>query len=92
MCRGIRSFSDAAYYSTPNGAGVFATGTNLWVASLDPTVPTDPLTQRVVTEVTTRMLRTFGAGPAGQPHPARDNLAGLRKYAGDPIAAKVNLY
>jgi len=92
VCRGVRSFSDAAYYSTPNGAGVFATGTNLWVASLDPTGPTDPLTQRVVTEVTTRVLRTFGAGPAGQPHPAQDNLAGFREYAGDPIAARVNLH
>ena len=45
------------------------------------------MTGRVVTAVTTTLLRAFAAGPAGVAHPAIDNLAGLHEFSGDPIAA-----
>ena len=87
-CRGIASFSDAAYYTTVSGAGVFASGTSAWVAALSACQPTEcTLTGRVVTAVTSTLLRAFAAGPAGRAHPAIDNLAPLNAFAGDPIAA-----
>lgn len=80
-CSGFHQFSDAAYYSTPSGAGVFATGTSSWICGLIPECTFHPRDQRlvdVVTQVTTTMLTAFSAGPAGAAHPARDNLDALR--------------
>ncbi|MDQ1436902.1 MAG: hypothetical protein QOK43_531 [Acidimicrobiaceae bacterium] len=65
-CRGRKSYADMTYYTAPSGAGVFATGTNLWV----------PRTGTVaeVARITVNVLRAFGAGPAGLQHPAVPNL------------------
>jgi hypothetical protein len=87
VCRGVRSFSDAAYYTTTSGAGVFATGTNLWIPSLDTSPSQDKLTQRFVVGATSRLLEVFATGPAGFSHPALDNLSAMHEYVGDPIAA-----
>jgi N,N-dimethylformamidase beta subunit-like protein len=70
-------FSDAVYYSTPSGAGVFSSGTQDWVAGLDPAGiggGDGGRVARVLDAVTTRMLREFAAGPAGRNHPSVDNL------------------
>jgi hypothetical protein len=75
-----REFSDAVYYTTPSGAGVFSSGTQDWVCGLDPACPNsrgDGRVAQALTAVTTRLLQQFAAGPAGTAHPAVDNLARL---------------
>jgi len=78
-CQGRNSYSDAAYYTTASGAGVFDSGTNAWVCKLFSGCPADrpfapnPLIQKI----TENLLRAFAAGPAGKTHPAQDNLAYL---------------
>lgn len=89
-CRGHASFTDSVWYTTPAGAGVFDSGTSLWVSGLDTTCgtgcTTTPAGRAIVTAVTTRLLTAFAAGPAGAAHPARDNVAALHEFAGDPTA------
>jgi hypothetical protein len=93
-CRGVRSYADSAYYTHPGGAGVFATGTMRWVRSLTGnigfgiTLATAHFTRRV----TANVLRAFADGPAADRYPARDNLAAAREWAGDPIAARHDLW
>lgn len=92
-CRGIRSYSDSAYYTQPSGAGVFDSGTSLWVAALNQSCPgcvTTPAGSALVVSVTTRLLNAMALGPLGLRHPARGNLNVVHEYAGDPIAARVN--
>jgi hypothetical protein len=72
VCDGRADAADAAYYTTRSGAAVFDSGTSDWIAALNS--PT-PAVRRVVTAVTTRLLRAFAAGPAGRVHPARDTAA-----------------
>jgi len=79
-CQGHRQFSDAAYYTTASGAGVFASGTSSWICGLVYECTFHPQDQHlvdVVTAVTTTLLQAFAAGPAGKAHPARDNLGAL---------------
>jgi N,N-dimethylformamidase beta subunit-like protein len=75
VCDGTADAAEAAYYTTRSGAAVFDSGTSDWVAGLDS--PT-PVVRRVVTAVTTRLLRAFGIGPAGLAHPARDTAPRYR--------------
>jgi hypothetical protein len=75
VCAGRSSYSDVAYYTTPSGAGVFSTGTNWWINAISGA--SGRLCQRVVTQVTTNLLHAFMEGPAGERHPAVDNLAHL---------------
>jgi hypothetical protein len=42
--------------------------------------------------VTRNVLRAFADGPAAAKYPAHDNLAAMDEWAGDPIAAKHNLW
>ncbi len=72
ICNGTASYSDMAYYTTPSGAGIFSTGTNWWINSLSGAYGTD--NAKVTTAVTGRMLAEFAKGPAGERHPARDNV------------------
>jgi hypothetical protein len=85
LCEDRASFADSAYYTTPSGAGVFASGTMRWVEALAAARPggrrahdMDAGTRRFVTKTTTNLLRAFAQGPAGtnQP-PPRDNVAAL---------------
>ena len=89
-CRTTSSYSDSAYYTVGSGAGVFDSGTNLWVAALcnvGEKCPTTPGGSRVIQAVTLRLLRGMADGPMGLAHPARGNLAALHAYPGDPVAA-----
>jgi hypothetical protein len=38
------------------------------------------------------VLCSFAYGPAAARFPARDNLAAMREWAGDPVAAQHNLW
>ncbi len=75
LCRNVPYFSDMIYYSTPSGGGVFSTGTNYWVVTLQAGCPPfaglcpDPFTD----QVTTNVLEAFGSGGVGYAHPAIGN-------------------
>ncbi len=93
-CRGIRSYADTAYYTHDGGAGVFNTGTMRWVQSLAP--PYGPEMSRhgarLTRIVTANVLKAFAHGPAAAAYPAKDNLAAMREWHGDPIASHHNLW
>ncbi|MFD7030764.1 N,N-dimethylformamidase beta subunit family domain-containing protein [Streptomyces sp. NPDC059917] len=82
VCEGRPSHQDTAYYTTPSGAGVFATGTMRWVEALDATGDgrgganhgLDARAGALTTRVTENVLRAFAAGPAGRTRPAQDNV------------------
>ncbi len=78
-CGGHGSYSDAAYYTTPSGAGVFASGTNAWVCKLFSGCPADRpfLPNPVIQRITENVLRVFAAGPAGHAHPSQNNVKSL---------------
>ncbi|MFI0720616.1 N,N-dimethylformamidase beta subunit family domain-containing protein [Streptomyces sp. NPDC021224] len=84
-CKGRPSHADSAYYTTPGGAGVFATGTMRWVEALMAGTNLDgrdhgmdARTGRFVTRATENVLTAFAEGPAGRNRPApRDNTARL---------------
>ena len=61
------------YYSTENGAGVFATGTIGWINALDRDMWDDERTTEFVRQATGNVLRAFADGPAGEAHPSRPN-------------------
>jgi hypothetical protein len=42
--------------------------------------------------VTANVLRAFADGPAAARYPARDNLGAAGEWAGDPIAARRDLW
>jgi len=92
-CRGVNSYSDSAYY-THRGAGVFNAGTMRWVASFGRPYRfgMDRRTGEFTRRVTANLLRAFADGPAAAKHPAHDNLAAMREWAGDPIAARHDLW
>ena len=76
-----REFADTIYYTTPTGAGVFESGTQDWVCGMDPYCTGPAQAGHVaplLDAITTRLLTTFAAGPAGRAHPALDNLNALR--------------
>ncbi len=79
VCNGKASYSDMAYYTTPSGAGVFATGTNWWINAI--AGASGPLCQRVTAAVTSNVVRAFAEGPAGRRHPAIDNVAAAARFA-----------
>ncbi len=82
VCGGQSSHADSAYYTTPNGAGVFASGTMRWVEGLMAGSRDDRgdhgmgrRTAAFVTRTTENLLRAFAAGPAGRMQPTpRDNV------------------
>ena len=93
-CRGVRSYSDTAYYTHAGGAGVFNTGTMRWVQSLAPPYGRELAHQdgRFTRKVTVNVLTAFARGPAAAKYPATDNLAAMHEWPGDPIAASHNLW
>jgi hypothetical protein len=93
-CRGVNSYSDSAYYTHGSGAGVFASGTMRWVASMGG-LRAFGLTPRVAAftrDVSGNLLHGFADGPAALKYPAKDNLDAMQEWAGDPIAAQHNLW
>jgi hypothetical protein len=77
-CGGLPDASDAAYYTVRSGAAGFNAGTSDWITQLN---SDDPVVRKVITTVTTRLLRAFAAGPAGRAHPTTDNAG---RYANAP--------
>ena len=73
------SYSDMTYYTATSGAGVFSTGTTTWVCELTASCLQDPRSHPDVRilQVTKNLLLAFGAGPAGQAHPSKANVAAL---------------
>ncbi|MBV9023074.1 MAG: hypothetical protein JO362_04580 [Streptomycetaceae bacterium] len=94
VCRGVRTFSDSAYYTTRSGAGVFNTGTMRWIESLkgDNSHRIPPHTSDFTRRVTSNLFRAFAEGPAGHAYPAKDNLDTYHPYEGDPTWSKQNLW
>ena len=94
-CKGVNSYADSAYYTHRGGAGVFNAGTMRWVESFGPPLYHWGITRacgRFTRTVTANVLRAFADGPAAAKHPARDNLPAMHEWAGDPIAAKHDLW
>ena len=75
-CQGRRYTADATYYTVPSGAAVFSAGTQYWICGLEPGCQGHD-SSGAIGAITTRLLTAFAQGPAGLPHPARDNLAQL---------------
>lgn len=69
------------YYSTDNGAGVFASGTIAWINALDAEYWDDEDTTEFVRGVTARVLRVFAEGPAGVVYPSEGNARRFRRAA-----------
>ncbi len=69
------TYSDVTYYTVPGSqAGVFDSGNNVWVATLQPC----PASARgcpapVMQRLTGNVLRLFGQGPAGRFEPSQAN-------------------
>jgi hypothetical protein len=76
VCQRQRDYSDMTYYTAPSGAGVFATGTNLWIPLFNPACAL-PCSGTTLIKVTENVLAAFGTGPAGRLHPSVNNLASL---------------
>ncbi len=75
LCEDGTSWSTMTYYTTSNGAGVFATGTMNWGPSL---AGADrggltPETTAFTATVTANLAEAMAAGPMGSMHPARDD-------------------
>jgi hypothetical protein len=76
--------SDAVYYTDASGAGVFSTGTMMWVNALASRTNGTGLTDASVAfsrKVTDNLLRAMAAGPMGAAHPAKPNLDSIRASA-----------
>jgi hypothetical protein len=85
VCDGAASYSDSAYYTTTSGAGVFSSGTMRWVCAMRGPVcghGVSSAAQAFVDQATLNLFRVFAAGPAGQTHPAQDNLAAVKPVSG----------
>ncbi|HZR51850.1 MAG TPA: N,N-dimethylformamidase beta subunit family domain-containing protein [Streptosporangiaceae bacterium] len=83
-CDGTATFADSVYYTTPGGAGVFASGTMRWVCAMRGPHCGHGVTtaaERFVDIATDNLLRAFAAGPAGKTHPAEDNVAEVKPPA-----------
>lgn len=77
-CGGVSTSAQSVYYTTRSGAGVFNAGTLRWTCALSGRCRPYVLpasTTRFVRRVTVNVLRVFAAGPAGERHPALDNMA-----------------
>jgi len=84
-CKSDSTYSDMTYYSAPSGAGVFATGTNWWVARLNKVCnPNEPCFEENVDRITRNVLDAFAAGPAGASHPSVSNVKTLPGNGGGP--------
>ena len=84
-CAGVASYSDSGYYTTPSGAGVFASGTMRWVCAMrGPSCGhgVGVAAEDFVDRATLNLLQVFAAGPAGRTHPAQDNLATVHPVSG----------
>jgi len=86
-CQGAASYGDSAYYTHVGGAGVFNAGTMRWVEAIYGDQPhgIGAAATAFVRRATANVLRAFAGGPAAGRYRARDNLAAMHEYAGDPV-------
>lgn len=68
-----RTYSDVTYYTNAHGAGIFDSGDNIWVSTLQPCAPSTHCPATLMRELTANILRLFGAGPAGRTKPSLPN-------------------
>jgi len=69
------------YYTAPSGAGVFSSGSIVWITKLTPPGPGSPY-DAVAVQVTKNVLAAFGAGPAGLRHPSVPNYDAVVRQFG----------
>jgi hypothetical protein len=77
-CRGVPTTAESVYYTTPSGAGVFATGTLRWTCALKTRcadVGSSRRTRSFVRKVTANLLHAMSRGPVGRRYPAHDNVS-----------------
>ena len=69
------TYSDVTYYTEPNSqAGIFDSGDNVWVATLQSCSPQEPnCPAPTMRKLTANVLRLFGEGPAGRKEPSQAN-------------------
>ena len=68
------TYSDVTYYTNSSGAGVFDSGDNIWVSTLQPCPASTPsCSAPIMRELTGNVLRLFGQGPAGKKEPSHSN-------------------
>jgi len=73
---GAHLFADTEYYTwQPSGAGVFESGTNNWIASLQSCSSPSDCPAPLVRKMTGNLLRVFGQGPVGLRYPSVSNVA-----------------
>jgi hypothetical protein len=92
QCRGRSDSSDASWYTTASGAGVFDTGTSAWVCAIDDQCAPGaggPAARRAITAISTNLLRAMANGRAGAAHPATG--AGVPPGYGSGTAAPPGL-
>jgi hypothetical protein len=86
VCHGHPSFADMTYYTAPSGAGVFSTGTIVWITKLTPPRPNSP-NDAVATQVTKNVIAAFGTGPAARQHQPTPNYAAVARQYGSASGA-----
>jgi hypothetical protein len=77
---GRHTFSDATYYTTRSGAGVFATGSMDWLRALrgpDPQHSISAASVSFARRVTSNLLAAMAAAPLGSTDPAHGDLASI---------------
>jgi hypothetical protein len=77
---GRHTFSDATYYTTRSGAGVFTTGSMEWTRALqgpDSKHGVGAASVAFAQKVTQNLIVAMAAGPMGRTHPSHGNLAAL---------------
>jgi N,N-dimethylformamidase beta subunit-like, C-terminal len=69
------TYADTTYYSDPQGqAGIFDSGDNVWVGTLQPCSSSRPQCPApTMRRLTGNVLRLFGQGPAGRAEPSHPN-------------------
>jgi hypothetical protein len=69
---GVHAHANMTYYTNPTShAGVIATGTNAWIASLPACPPTaNQCPASSIQTITSNLLTLFGHGPAGRTQPS----------------------
>lgn len=71
---GGNTYSDISYYTNASGAGIFDSGDNIWVNTLEPCTAAAPAcSSAIMRTLTTNVLRLFGPGPAGKTQPSQPN-------------------
>jgi hypothetical protein len=74
---GAHKFADTSYYTwRPSNAGVFESGANSWIPSLERCPATTPASQcpaPIMRKLTGNLMRVFGEGPVGLHYPSHAN-------------------